>query len=201
MHGLKYEHDIGYKGEFEIPDFAKRRFYRIAALLETADIEFIQLKTTLEEYEKSLPEQIDSSPDKTLIDKASLKQYITNSKITKSLDAQMTKHISSFVNENIFAGDQLLTRLKFNKIKTIKELDDVLKSNEKEVMKYFKKFIGEKANMPDGMPQGWSIFFLGYYLSSKDNDFKVMVDFVQNVFPTRKNPEVLATRMQNAIKE
>lgn len=32
------EHGLGYKGEFEIPSSEKRTFYRVAALLEQADI-------------------------------------------------------------------------------------------------------------------------------------------------------------------
>jgi len=37
------EHDIGYKGENSVPDSLKRNFSRVAALLEVADIELMQL--------------------------------------------------------------------------------------------------------------------------------------------------------------
>lgn len=65
------EHDIGYKGKHSIPDRAKRRFSRIAALLETADLEFVQLRNELTEYEFSVYNEIKSNPSNVNLNQAS----------------------------------------------------------------------------------------------------------------------------------
>lgn len=47
------EHDIGYKNEIAIPKQMRRKFSRIAGLLEIADQEFVQIRSELEDYRKS----------------------------------------------------------------------------------------------------------------------------------------------------
>lgn len=85
QHGwAEIEHDIGYKGEFEIPDIAKRSFSRIAALLETADIEFVRLKEMLRNYEGTTLENIEKELDDIKIDAITLKNYISTSKLVHS---------------------------------------------------------------------------------------------------------------------
>ncbi|MGP4848209.1 GTP pyrophosphokinase, partial [Marinobacter sp. 1Y8] len=71
------EHGLGYKGEFEIPSSAKRTFYRVAALLEQADIEFVKLKSTIEDYEKDVSIGVRENPSQIEINKASLISFIT----------------------------------------------------------------------------------------------------------------------------
>lgn len=72
------EHDIGYKGEMKSLN-CQTYFYRIAALLEQADIEFVKLKNELKIHELSLSQKINSEIQDILIDKASLKAYILES--------------------------------------------------------------------------------------------------------------------------
>lgn len=85
------EHDLGYKGENEIPSSAKRTFYRVAALLEQADIEFVKLKDTISEYEQNVGEQIKDSPSKVSLDKASLKSFLYNNLVVREVEDQIAK--------------------------------------------------------------------------------------------------------------
>lgn len=48
------EHDLGYKASVEVPATIRRRFFRVAGLLEIADQEFSQLKNDLTKYRESL---------------------------------------------------------------------------------------------------------------------------------------------------
>jgi ppGpp synthetase/RelA/SpoT-type nucleotidyltranferase len=44
------EHDLGYKSEIEVPDEIRRKFSRLAGLLEIADSEFISLRDISKNY-------------------------------------------------------------------------------------------------------------------------------------------------------
>lgn len=53
------EHDIGYKSAITIPKEIRRKFSRIAGLLELADKEFNEIRTSLHEYENKASNNID----------------------------------------------------------------------------------------------------------------------------------------------
>jgi len=122
------EHDIGYKGPSEIPQQEKRNFSRIAALLETADKEFVRLKMNLTLYEGNVHELIDNTPQNVLIDKASLTAYLQKSQIVKEILNEITKKLEiEIINENEKNIGLYIEVLNYVDILTIKELDEALK--------------------------------------------------------------------------
>lgn len=138
------EHDIGYKGDIAIPQFAKRTFYRVAALLETADLEFVKLKDLLKEYESKVEEEIKDAPETVLLDKASLQSYVN----TSSIIAKTDKLFSEFAKVPIIddpndISNDLLNRINGIGIKTIKELEQFLIRNQAKLFEYFKKSIAQ----------------------------------------------------------
>jgi len=138
------EHDIGYKGDITIPNFAKRAFYRVAALLETADSEFLKLKNNLKEYENKIPELIQNSPSKVLLDAASLKSFILNNDLLKHIAEDEAERINLKIHWSLDQPESepfiegLLNMLDRMGLKTIKELNDRLKSKETELRRYLK---------------------------------------------------------------
>ena len=54
------EHDIGYKGAVKLPPEFRRQFSRLAGLLELADDEFSQLRTTMTEYRRQIQALVQS---------------------------------------------------------------------------------------------------------------------------------------------
>lgn len=175
------EHDIGYKGEFEIPKFAKRGFYRIAALLETADIEFVKLKDSLKKYESEIVKNIENKPDKVLIDKASLINFIYESEIVKKVEKNMQNIFPTLIiQEDKEPNVPISLRiLNYFNISTIKELKSELDLHGHQMPLYFKLFAG-------GTPQliaarGLPIFYLGYILAGAMNDIEKVLDYCKNV--------------------
>ena len=73
------EHDLGYKSEPAVPREIRRRFSRIAGLLEIADTEFAQIRDELRHYEATVPARIAESPDTVPIDQASLGAFVEGS--------------------------------------------------------------------------------------------------------------------------
>ena len=59
------EHDLGYKSGAESPAVVRRRFSQLAGLLEIADREFREIRTTLVEYEKKASARLSEQPKKS----------------------------------------------------------------------------------------------------------------------------------------
>jgi putative GTP pyrophosphokinase len=136
------EHDLGYKGEFEIPDVAKRTFYRLSALLEIADIEFVRLKEIISKYEKDVSAQIVKNETEVSINKASLLAYIHQSEEIKSQIEPISK-IYKFSGEFEIIKEvnvaNLIERLQKQNIKSINELDKALKVNKVTSLKFLQE--------------------------------------------------------------
>ena len=134
------EHDLGYKGSIAIPRFAKRNFHRIAALLEIADIEFNSLRQILEEYKEQVSLDINQNKRNLLIDQTTLTEYINQSKILGEIENKIVRkfkkqrqHKHAFTPHVIESRLQAISDLN---IKSIEELDELLKKNKKQLSDY-----------------------------------------------------------------
>ncbi|HEY5825802.1 MAG TPA: hypothetical protein VIT44_15615 [Cyclobacteriaceae bacterium] len=193
------EHDIGYKGEIEIPQFAKRGFYRVAALLETADIEFVKLKDSLKVYENDVAKNIKQKPGDVLIDKASLISYVQESQLVKDIEKEMMKPNRSKIGNLVLDYDIYLLRLNYFNINTIKELNSKLLEFRELIPIFFKEFNKVKGDIGT-MPIGISIFYLCYILACKDVDIDKTKDFCDHVFNNLDN-NVIANRLIRTYKK
>ncbi len=192
------EHDIGYKGETQIPDFARRGFYRVAALLETADIEFVKLKDSLNKYEIEVTEKIKTKPENVRLDKASLTKYALSSSIVKEIEkdiqsltkAKEVKEMPDFIN-------MYLDRLSYFKIGTIKDLNNLLEIYRTQIPKFAYAILGTDK---EAIPVGLSIFYLAYILACKDEDFEKTLTFCKNIFTDHEQPEIFTKKLIQAYE-
>ena len=161
------EHDLGYKGEFEIPSTAKRTFYRVAALLEQADIEFVKLKSTISEYEENLPHDIKTNPSQIEINKASLISFMSKNENVISFENDVFGReygltITESDVEN-FAHDRLINRIKKLGIENIKQLEEFYLKNEELLRKSIKSIFPHTSKT---IRQGASVLILINYTFS-----------------------------------
>lgn len=163
------EHDLGYKGANEIPEQHKRTFHRIAAQLETADLEFVRLKKDLDDYEQILPKDIVAKPEEVLIDKASLKSYLDKSVLVADIDQKIATAIGGQTHSNFDISEFILTKYGYFKVNTIKDLNDLLKEHADNIVAFAKFFIKSSVDVP----QGISVYYLFYtlLLNKPDRDF------------------------------
>ncbi|MFB9054659.1 GTP pyrophosphokinase family protein [Formosa undariae] len=160
------EHDLGYKGEFEIPSSAKRTFYRVAALLEQADIEFVKLKSTILEYEAKVGKGVKEKPGQIGIDKASLISFITtNDNVIRIEDKIADCGVEVFISYGEapdLISDKLIGQIKALGIENIKQLEELYLANEKEFISNEQNdFINTDAS---GFERGASIIWLINFL-------------------------------------
>lgn len=139
------EHDLGYKGEFEIPTTAKRTFYRVAALLEQADIEFVKLKSTIAQYEKNLSQDIKANPSQIEINKASLISFMSeNDEVINFENIVFIGEYDLIITESDVessAYDQLINRIKSLGIENIKQLEEFYLEHEKPLRNSIKSIL------------------------------------------------------------
>lgn len=150
------EHDLGYKGANEIPKTAKRTFYRVAALLEQADIEFVKLRKEIENHEILIKEQIINSSPNIEIDKAALIAFIKESNALQKLENKLEQVICTrSVNSESSSAvvEAVMERLKKNDINTVKKLEDLIGANESIVIEWARE---NYESLPEPKPKSFS---------------------------------------------
>jgi ppGpp synthetase/RelA/SpoT-type nucleotidyltranferase len=163
------EHDIGYKGANEIPRTARRTFYRIAALLEQADIEFVKLKQELRRHESKLIQEMTAETKGLLIDKASLKAFIQESTIITEIESELEGILCP--REKFFYPpiiDNLLPRLHSNRVKYIDQLYQLLTENRVSIKEWLLQAKGNELAHVQSFFHGACISWLLNVLEQKE---------------------------------
>jgi ppGpp synthetase/RelA/SpoT-type nucleotidyltranferase len=81
------EHDLGYKSAAGVPIHFRRRFSRLAALLEAADEEFMRLKNDLSAYSEEIRVKVKNAAPGVPLDKVTLEIFIKTNELLGSLEA------------------------------------------------------------------------------------------------------------------
>ena len=99
----------------------------MAALLDTADIEFDRLNNQLAAYKSSINQSITQKPEDVFLDKTSLESYsFTNPTVKEARDILAELLHMSFYEFSVFAWDDVIRYLTEVGINTISDLDTIL---------------------------------------------------------------------------
>jgi hypothetical protein len=163
------EHDLGYKSSRSVPRLIRRRFARLAGMLEMADAEFVALREELAKYEREVPEQVEEEPASVDLDKASLSAYFQSSETLRRLDevigGLMGAKIVPAPDKSI---DHDLGGLSFMGVSTIGELETALRANYDGIPRFAGAWLG--GSKYSTLYQGISIFYLTYVILAKGRD-------------------------------
>lgn len=158
------EHDLGYKSKQAIPKLIKRRFSRLAGLLELADQEFISIREDLVKYEKELYEEIKKSPESVFIDRSSLTQFLSKDKSLKKMDQSIANVCGAKIEASLekLDVDRTINMLNYFEIKTIYELEKTIKDKSELITKFAEVRLKNDTHI--SLKVGISIFYLCYVL-------------------------------------
>ncbi len=169
------EHRLGYKGMQAVPRQIRRRFSRIAGLLEVADEEFCGIREELHAYEENVAERIDASPETVTVDKASLLSFVRGSVLVQELDAQ----IASFAGAEIVERERLLgdmvDRVAYFGLDTIAHLESQLGESGNEAIQLAERWIGQH----DELNMGISLHYLFYVLAASDRSEERLLEYLE----------------------
>lgn len=139
------DHKLRYKTKVEIPSRLKRKIYRLSALLELADEEFLSIKNETQKLSSEIESSLDSGNLEIEINILSLTSYLEDN---KTIDSIISEAINlGFLKESITNKDEeydaffygrLLRVISLSTLKTIKDLDLILK--EKNTLDNLQKF-------------------------------------------------------------
>ncbi|WP_122663539.1 GTP pyrophosphokinase [Pseudomonas viridiflava] len=175
------EHDIGYKSETEVPRVIRRKFSRLAGLLELADQEFVSIRSDLSKYIGSITDAVKKHPDKVLIDAVTFENFCLEDDFSKKMD-QIIADLCFF---DFYKRPQntaiQLNSLMFHGITTIERLKEALIENEAGIMRRARDVAENRdSNHRSIVSPGISVFYLSQVLAANTKDLARIEKFLKS---------------------
>ena len=154
------EHDLGYKFESDLPDQIQRDFFRVAGLLELADMEFIRIKKEIQKYANTL--RINDPTIFIPINVISFDKFLEESYMLNEIESEISK-INAIPIQGKFRGSQMMKIFQLIKVKDLTELEEILKTKKNQLIQFTVRWIeGQKI-----IRKGLSIWTLAYILKAE----------------------------------
>lgn len=169
------EHDLGYKSSEEVPTAIKRRFSRIASLLEVADEEFGAIRRDLQAYKRDVEAEARSEPERFALDHLTL-ESLTTGGIVADLDREIATRIAKPIDANLFYPEYLVKMLRLAGTRSLADVVGAAREHREAVLDlvapYF-SFAGREFSMSaaslSSVQRGYSLFFLAHVLVLKSS--------------------------------
>jgi putative GTP pyrophosphokinase len=149
------------KGVF--PDNIKRRFARMAALLEIAESEFLSLRKLQGDYQRSVDIQVEAQISDIAIDAVSLRSFIERDPIVFEIDAKIALvkngHVTQTLSNNEVESRTTATRLaRITRLTELRNLLEKFRDGIPEFVAVCTRVLEERGiSAPRVIPRGISI--------------------------------------------
>jgi putative GTP pyrophosphokinase len=183
------EHDLGYKTKVEIPKPIRRKFSRLAGLLEIADEEFSSIKTLLRTHNETVASKLKDEPELVELDNSSIKAFFESDPIIRELDMALCNATELILRDNSSRNKNSLSsnvaKLKFVGIDTIALLQENLMKNRSLIITFATSWTqNEYRNTPEAesnsirlVSSGISLFYLCYVMLAQKNDISFISEY------------------------
>lgn len=169
QHGwAEIEHDLGYKGPSTVPLQIRRKFSRLAGLLELVDEEFVEIRTTLERYEREVREKLARDGEALPIDLLSLSSFLESEQVIE-LDRRISEALDAQVSDEVFYPDYLAKMLSLIGLRTVDELSRLLRQRQDDIIAFVTPYLeftrelwGFDAEDMGAIPRGWGVLLAGH---------------------------------------
>lgn len=122
-----------------------------------------------------MPKKQEPLDENAPMTEASLKEYVSNSKLVHEIDAKIAERAGAKINSDIdIEGD--VERLRFLKVFTLKQLHDRITDNKDDIVAFAEKWIGKDNG--GSFDSGICLFYLEYLLVGKKNDPAFSIEYV-----------------------
>jgi GTP pyrophosphokinase len=178
-HDLGYKTDLGYRSRQAVPRQVRRRFSRLAGLLEVADDEFLAIRDELKTYERSIGHEIRTRPDSVTLDRISLSEFIAQSPLARQLDENIAQIYDGYLDPEgdmaVWYANRLVSVLSVLGVTDIQEVGQLLEKNKDLIVAFATEWArrgedtGATANV---FPHGVSLYYLSYIMAFRADDDK-----------------------------
>lgn len=177
------EHDLGYKASGEVPRHIRRRFSRVASLLELADQEFSGIRDELALYERALPDDIRAVPEQVLLDLASLTTFVRNEPLVTELDREILAGTAATVSD-LEDMSYIMRRVELASLRSIGEIKHLLDSRRGTIVRFAKEVF--KVHAPEAItwyPPGFSITVATYVFLLETRGKDALAEYMKAANP------------------
>jgi hypothetical protein len=120
------EHDLGYKPAVDgsdevVPEIIRRRFSRIASLLEIADQEFVSIRRDLRRYRETLESEVAAGARGVPVDTLSLETAARAAPV-EALDREIAAILSAPLGDEVFFPGYLARMVRLAGLETTEDL-------------------------------------------------------------------------------
>lgn len=162
------EHDLGYKSLDAVPEAIRRRFSRVASLLEIADEEFVSIRRALEAHARSA-EEAAADPGRSFpLDTVSLHAAVSSDEV-RALDARIALTLNRPLSPDVFYPQYLTRMLHHAGLGSTQALRDALAGHGDDVLALLQPYFDFASSAwrftPssfDRVHRGYSLFFLSH---------------------------------------
>jgi ppGpp synthetase/RelA/SpoT-type nucleotidyltranferase len=137
------EHDLGYKPNTTVPAPIRRRFSRLAGLLEIADQEFESIRNELANYAARVEEEMKTEPSQVEIDDVSVAAFYRADGLCRELDEAMARQLNLNIEPPALDAQRLADELRYVGLLTMSDLRGELEANRDLILCQFAKRVGE----------------------------------------------------------
>jgi putative GTP pyrophosphokinase len=166
------EHDLGYKSKNAIPDPVKRRFSRLAGLLELADMEFTAIRADLVSYEEQVSVAVRDNRLEASIDRESMAAFINESPRLRELEEGLVEALHGrrlvFRDRRPPTSRARAEALRALGVNDLRQLDSLLEEHGDVVARFARNRIARPdrtTDVPDKFGAGFLLLYLQLFLA------------------------------------
>ncbi|WP_145182370.1 GTP pyrophosphokinase family protein [Pseudomonas sp. URMO17WK12:I11] len=174
------EHDIGYKSSVEVPKVIKRKFSRMAGLLELADQEFVAIRSELSKYQKSMLAEAARSPEKVLLDKVTYLNFVQTDERCLDLDNESAAICNLKLMDEPKNVAKQLQALSYFGIETVDQLSKSLVDFQDDIRRRVHDIASTKSSDKVSLAsRGVCVFYLTQMLAAKSGNEDIIDGFLK----------------------
>ncbi len=173
------EHDLGYKYPEAVPQPVRRRFSRLAGLLEIADAEFVELRKTMESYAQDLHQGLSRQSSDLPWDVLTLESLVANDQVALA-DQLLAKELGKSLGSQVFFPDYLIRMLNFVQLQNcaavfqgLKEFSPTLIAFMQQYFLFTRETWGFHGQDFETLPRGYSLFLLAHWQAFRSANLEI----------------------------
>lgn len=161
------EHDLGYKAQDAVPEPIRRRFNRIASLLEIADQEFVSIRRDLLHYQAAVRAEL-TQGESLPIDTVSL-DSLTSTEEVQALDQQVAEFLGRRRVTEPFFPSYLVRALTLTDLHTTDAVRKAVIQHGPQLGGFLRSYfqfaettLGLSAASLESVPRGYALLFIAH---------------------------------------